>query len=483
MGRYRTVIGLEIHVQLSTKTKLFCSCSTDSFNSPPNTHICPVCTGQPGVLPVLNERAVEYAVKAALAMNFKVNEYSRFDRKNYFYPDLPKGYQITQYFHPLAEKGWIEIEGEDGKRKKIRLRRLHIEEDAGKLIHKKDSLFQGSLVDYNRSGIPLIEIVTEPDISSPREARLFLEKLRSIVRYLGVSSGDMEKGALRCDANISVVDEESGRSSNRVEVKNMNSFRFVEKALEYERNRIIEALKRGENVPQETRGWVEKEKRTIPMRSKEEESDYRYFPEPDLPPLVLKKETIERIRSSLPELPDEKKERFMKEYSLSEYEVSVLTADRSLAEYFEEAARISKKPKETANYIMTLILRFMNEEKVERVEDIGVKPEHFKELFDLIDSGKITQNMAKEILREVFKTGKSPSDIVKEKGLKVVSDEETIEKIIRKAMEDNPKAVEQYRSGKKSVIGYFIGQVMRATKGKADPKTVKKVAERILEEG
>ncbi len=481
MGRYRAVIGLEIHVQLDTDSKLFCSCSTDSYEAKPNTNICPVCTGQPGVLPVLNERAVEYAVKAALAMNFTVHRFSRFDRKNYFYPDLPKGYQITQYFYPLATNGYVIIEVEDGNKKKIRLRRLHMEEDAGKLVHFKDSLSEGSLVDFNRAGVPLIEIVTEPDISSPKEARVFLEKLRTIVRYLGVSTGDMEKGALRCDANISVVDEENGRQSNRVEVKNMNSFKFVEKALEYEMKRIIDGMEKGEDVPQETRGWVEKEKKTISMRSKEEESDYKYFPEPDLPPLKLSENFIENIKRTLPELPDEKKERFMKEYSLSDYDATVLTSDKDLADYFEETVKLTSRPKEVANFIMSQILRFMNEHKVESVKDIKVKPEHFKEIFELIDSGKITNNIAKELLRDIFNTGKSAKEIVKKKGLEVVADESLIAGIVKEAMKQNPKAVEQYRSGKKGVMGYFIGQVMKATRGKADPKIVQEIVRKLLE--
>ncbi len=480
MTKYKPVIGLEIHVQLQTKTKMFCSCSADAFNAPPNTHICPVCTGQPGVLPVINETAVEYAVKAALALNFKVHEYSRFDRKNYFYPDLPKGYQITQYFFPLATEGWIQIDGENGP-KKIRLRRLHIEEDAGKLVHEEDSLEKGSLVDYNRSGLPLIEIVTEPDISSPKEARLFLEKLRAIVRYLGVSSGDMEKGALRCDANISVIDEETGKRSNRVEVKNINSFKFVEKALEYEFSRIVNAMKNGLDIPQETRGWSMRDKKTISMRSKEEESDYRYFPEPDLPPLFLSKEYIEEIRKTLPELPDQKRDRFIKEYGIPEYDASVLTSDKSLSDFYEATVKLTGQPKETSNWIMSQLLRFMNEENIENVWDTNIKPQHFKELFNLIDSGKITSNIAKDVFREVFKTGKSPSEIVRDKNLEVVTDESLIKQIIKKAMEENPKAVEQYKNGKKGVLGYFIGQVMKATKGKADPKTVQRITARLLE--
>lgn len=480
MGKYKPIIGLEIHVQLSTKTKLFCSCSADVFDSDPNTHICPVCTGQPGALPVTSEEAIEYAIKAAYALNFEVHEYSRFDRKNYFYPDLPKGYQITQYFYPIATKGYLEIDV-DGKKKKVRLRRLHIEEDAGKMIHEGDSMSAKSFVDFNRAGVPLIEIVTEPDIESPKEARLFLEKLRSIVRYIGVSSGDMEKGALRCDANISVIDEETGKSSNRVEVKNMNSFKFVQRALEYEFERISQAMEKGEEIPQETRGWVTKDKRTISMRSKEEESDYRYFPEPDLPPVILSEEKLKKIRQSLPELPDEKKKRFIKDYKLPEYDASVLTADKDLADFYEETVKLTAKPKETSNWFMTELLRMMNEEGIE-VKDLRVKPEHFKELFDMMDAGKITKNIAKDVFKEVFKSGKGPSEIVKEKGLEVVTDESEIEKILKEAIEKNPKAVEQYKNGKKGIMGFFIGQVMKATSGKADPKVVQKIFRKLMEE-
>lgn len=480
MGKYKPIIGLEIHVQLSTKTKLFCSCSADVFDSDPNTHICPVCTGQPGALPVTSEEAIEYAIKAAYALNFEVHEYSRFDRKNYFYPDLPKGYQITQYFYPIATKGYLEIDV-DGKKKKVRLRRLHIEEDAGKMIHEGDSMSAKSFVDFNRAGVPLIEIVTEPDIESPKEARLFLEKLRSIVRYIGVSSGDMEKGALRCDANISVIDEETGKSSNRVEVKNMNSFKFVQRALEYEFERISQAMEKGEEIPQETRGWVTKDKKTISMRSKEEESDYRYFPEPDLPPVILSEEKLKKIRQSLPELPDEKKKRFIKDYKLPEYDASVLTADKDLADFYEETVKLTAKPKETSNWFMTELLRMMNEEGIE-VKDLRVKPEHFKELFDMMDAGKITKNIAKDVFKEVFKSGKGPSEIVKEKGLEVVTDESEIEKILKEAIEKNPKAVEQYKNGKKGIMGFFIGQVMKATSGKADPKVVQKIFRKLMEE-
>jgi len=479
--RYRPVIGLEIHVQLSTKTKAFCSCPADVFELPPNTAICPVCTGQPGALPVPNEEMIRFAVKTALALNCKIHKYSRFDRKNYFYPDLPKGYQISQYFYPIATEGFLEIDGDEGK-KKVRIRRLHLEEDAGKLVHEGDSITRASysLVDMNRCGVPLIEIVTEPDISSPREARVFMEKLRSIVRYLGVSTGDMEKGALRCDANISVVDTETGRQSNRVEVKNMNSFRFVEKALEYEFERIVKAMERGEDVERETRGWDMTTKTTVSMRGKEEESDYRYFPEPDIPPVVLSDEYLEEVKKELPELPDEKAKRFMREYDLPEYDAKVLTSSKELAEFFEECVKVVNRPKDLSNWIMTEVLRELNERNIEITES-KLTPQHFADLFKLMDEGKISIKIAKEIFPEVFETGKMPSQIVEERGLVQINDEKLIEELVKKAMEQNPKAVEDYKAGKKKAAGFFVGFVMRETKGKANPELTNKIVQKLLE--
>ncbi|PLV56309.1 Asp-tRNA(Asn)/Glu-tRNA(Gln) amidotransferase subunit GatB [Thermotoga sp. SG1] len=479
--RYRPVIGLEIHVQLSTKTKAFCSCPADVFDLPPNTAICPVCTGQPGALPVPSEEMIRFAVKTALALNCKIHKYSRFDRKNYFYPDLPKGYQISQYFYPIATEGYLEIDGDEG-RKKIRIRRLHIEEDTGKLVHEGDSITRASysLVDMNRCGVPLIEIVTEPDISSPKEARIFMEKLRSIVRYLGVSTGDMEKGALRCDANISVVDAETGRQSNRVEVKNMNSFRFVEKALEYEFERIVKAMERGEDVERETRGWDMATKTTVSMRGKEEESDYRYFPEPDIPPVVLSDEYLEEVKKELPELPDEKANRFMREYGLPEYDAKVLTASKELAEFFEECVKVVNRPKELSNWIMTEVLRELNERNIEITES-KLTPQHFADLFRLMGEGKISIKIAKEIFPEVFETGKMPSQIVEEKGLVQINDEKLIEDLVRKAMEQNPKAVQDYKAGKKKAAGFFVGFVMRETKGKANPELTNRIIQKLLE--
>ena len=474
----KTVIGLEIHVQLLTETKAFCSCSANVFEKAPNTMICPVCTGQPGALPTVNKMMIEYAVRTALALNCEIHRFSRFDRKNYFYPDLPKGYQITQYFYPIATNGCLELDvGKE--RKKVRIRRLHIEEDAGKLMHEGDAITKAhhTLVDMNRCGVPLIEIVTEPDLTSPREARRFLEKLRSILRYLRVSSGDMEKGALRCDANISVVDEK-GFSSNRVEVKNMNSFKFVEKALQFEQNRIIQALKSGSNVEKETRGWDLTSKTTVSMRGKEEESDYRYFPEPDIPPVVISDEYIEKIKESLPELPDQKKDRFTRDYGIPELDAEVLTSTRELADFYEECVKIKPKPKEISNWIMTELLREM---KNSESEVVPISPRHLVELIELVETGSVSIKMAKEMFPEIFATKKMPRQIVEERGLKQVNDKDVIEKIIKQAMEQNPKAVRQYRSGKKGVLGYFVGAVMKQTQGMANPQLVNEIARKLLE--
>lgn len=475
--KYKTTIGLEIHTQLLTKTKAFCSCSANAFESEPNTNICPVCTGQPGALPVFNEEALNLGIKAAIALNAKINEYSRFDRKNYFYPDLPKGYQITQYFYPLASNGYIEIDG-----KKIRINRIHLEEDSGKMFHEGEDLENASysFVDYNRSGIPLAEIVTEPDIESPEEARKFMEKLRNILRYADISSGDMEKGALRCDANISITDTERNISSNRVEIKNINSFKFVEKALEYERNRIIEAMEKGENVPKETRGWNFSTRSTFSMRSKEEEADYRYFPEPDIPPVIVTQEKIEEIRKTMPEMIDEKAQRFVKQYGIKEYDAEILASDKELANYFEEAVKNVKNPQFVSNLILTDLMREMNKNNIE-LKDVKIKAEHYKELEELINSGKISTKIAKDIFIDMFENGKMPSEIVKEKGLEQIDDDSVIEEIVRKIIENNQKQYQQYKNGKTKLFGFFVGQVMKETKGKANPQKANEIVKKLLD--
>ncbi len=471
----KSIIGLEIHAQLSTKTKAFCSCKNE-VDAEPNTNICPVCTGQPGALPVLNDEVVEYAIRAAAALNCEIHEVSSFDRKNYFYPDLPKGYQITQYFHPIATNGYITLD--EGK--KVRIRRIHIEEDAGKMFHSSETITEAksSLVDLNRCGIPLIEIVTEPDMEKPEEAREFMEKLRDILRTIGVSTGNMEEGALRCDANVSIRDGE--RSSSRVEVKNINSFKFVQRALEYEIERIKRAMLSGESVPQETRGWDSSTKSTVSMRSKEAENDYRYFPEPDLPVLVVSKERIERIRRELPELPDEKSKRYEEEFKISRENAKILSKEVILSNYFEELVRTGINPKDASNWIVNEVLGLFNLDGVEfSAEKIPV--EYLKEIINYTNSSKISRLAAKEVLAEVYKNGKTPEEIVKEKNLLQVSDEDELISIVKEVIDENPDTVQKYKNGKTSVVGFFVGGVMKKTRGKADPKVVGKLVKRLLD--
>ncbi|MGC9796624.1 Asp-tRNA(Asn)/Glu-tRNA(Gln) amidotransferase subunit GatB [Fervidobacterium riparium] len=472
--RYKPVIGLEIHVQLNTRTKAFCDCSADVFELEPNTSICPVCTGQPGALPVPSEEMFLLGTKLGLALNCKINTYSRFDRKNYFYPDLPKGYQITQFFYPLAEHGYLEVNG-----KKVRIRRIHLEEDAGKLFHAGDSITEAehSLVDMNRCGIPLAEIVTEPDIESPEEARIFMEKLRSIVRYINVSTGDMEKGAMRCDANISVIDTLTGKQSNKVEVKNMNSFKFVEKALQYEYERIIDLMEKGLEVEKETRGWNLSTKTTVSMRSKEEAHDYRYFPEPDIPPIILTQNYIENVKNNLEELPDQRLDRFVIEYKLSEKEAWVLVEDKQIADFYEEVVRKVNKPKEVANWFLTELFRLYGEYGQER---LSVTSDTFVEIIELVENGTISRNMAKEVFQESALSGKLPRQIVEEKGLKQVDDSSLIEEVAKKVIESYPQQVETFKAGKEGLFGFFVGQVMKELKGKANPKTVNDVLNKLL---
>ncbi len=471
---FDVVIGLETHVQMSTTTKLFCSCKLE-FGAPPNTNVCPVCLALPGSLPVLNKKALEYAVKASLALNCEVHELSIFARKHYFYPDLPKGYQISQYDKPLATNGYIDIKVDD-KHERVRIHRLHMEEDAGKTIHEGGY----SYVDLNRAGTPLMEIVTEPDIKSAVGARLYLEKLRNIMRYIGVSDADMEKGQLRCDVNISLKPVGQEELGTKVEIKNLNSFRFVQKAIEYEIERQAKAIRKGEEIIQETRLFDPSSGKTFTMRTKEEAHDYRYFPDPDLIPVRLKKEMIEEIKESLPELPDEKVKRYMEELNLPEYDSEVIVANKDLAVYFEETIKIyPKNPKAVANWIINELLGRLNEENL-TINESPVKPEHIAELVELIDSGVISGKIGKEIFEEVFKTQKSPKSIVEEKGLKQVSDEGEIRKIVEEIINAHPNEVQKFKEGNTKLMGFFVGQVMKATKGKANPKIVNKVLNEML---
>ncbi len=473
---FEAVIGLEVHAQLLTESKIFCACST-RFGAAPNSHVCPVCLGMPGSLPVLNKRVVDFALKLALATQARINPVSVFARKNYFYPDLPKGYQISQYELPLAEGGYIEIEVGEGK-KRIGLVRIHMEEDAGKLIH--DEARPVSYVDFNRTGVPLLEIVSAPDIRSPEEAVAYLKKLRSILRYLEICDGNMEEGSLRCDANISVRPKGSTTFGTKVELKNMNSFKHVQRALEYEIKRQVALILDGKEVVQETRLFDAARGVTQSMRGKEEAHDYRYFPDPDLVPVEIDADWIEEIRKTLPELPDAKKARFMEEYQLPAYDAEIITSSRKLAEFFEACCKRLPKPKLVSNWIMTEVLRELNREGKE-IDETRLSPENFTTLLKLLDEGVISAPAAKKVFAEMYATGRDPQEIVEEKGLKQESDEAALLEICQRVLEAHPKEVEKYKKGKKNVLGFFVGQVMRETRGKANPKVVNQLLTKLLE--
>ncbi|ERT09619.1 aspartyl/glutamyl-tRNA(Asn/Gln) amidotransferase, B subunit [Lyngbya aestuarii BL J] len=482
---YEVIIGLETHCQLSTETKIFSSSST-AFGADPNTNIDPICLGLPGVLPVLNQKVLEYAVKAGLALNCKIAPYSKFDRKQYFYPDLPKNYQISQYDLPIAENGWLEIEivDEDGNatRKKIGITRLHMEEDAGKLVHAGSSGLSGSthsMVDYNRAGIALIEIVSEPDIRSGIEAAEYAQELRRIVRYLGVSDGNMQEGSLRCDVNISVRPVGQKEFGTKVEIKNMNSFSAIQRAIDYEIERQIEALETGEKISQETRLWEEGSQRTISMRSKEGSSDYRYFPEPDLPPIEVSPEQLEGWKAQLPELPAQKRHRYETELGLSPYDTRVLTDDCSISEYFETAVQAGADTKQAVNWVMGDITAYLKNEKL-TISEIALKPDGLAELIGLIDAGTISGKIAKDILPELLVKGDSPKKLVEKKGLIQISDTGELESIIDEVLADHPSEVEKYKGGKTKLKGFFVGQIMKKTQGRADPKLTNQLLEKRL---
>jgi len=476
--KYEAVIGLEVHLQLLTKTKIFCSCST-RFGDPPNSNVCPVCLGLPGALPVLNQEAVTMAMKTALALNCAINPRSRFARKNYFYPDLPKGYQISQYDEPLASDGWIDIEV-DKSPKRIGVTRVHLEEDAGKSLHEgfPDSE-RKSYIDLNRSGVPLIEIVSEPDLRTPDEAFEYLTRLKTLLQYLDVSNCNMEEGSLRCDANVSVRVAGATDFGTKTEVKNLNSFRFLQKALAYEIDRQIDVLEGGGSIHQETRLWDSREQRTYGMRSKEFAHDYRYFPEPDLLPLIITEEWKARVRQSLPELPDARRQRFIRKYALPEYDAGQLTLSKSVADYFEEAAKGSGEPKLAANWVLSELLHLLKETNREITES-PVSAASLSELLGLIHKGSVSGKMAKELLAEMFSTGKTAGALVSEKGLAQITDEGKIATAVRDIMAANPKQVEQYRKGKTATLGWFVGQVMKATRGQANPQMVQELLKKEL---
>lgn len=468
---YEAVIGLEVHAELLTQSKVFCGCSA-KFGAPPNQNTCPVCLGMPGALPVLNRRVVEFAIRAGLAAGCEIARHSRWARKNYFYPDLPKGYQISQYELPICLHGHIDIEI-NGSARSVRLTRIHMEEDTGKNIH--DAHGDASLVDFNRCGVPLLEIVSEPDIRSPQEAGAYLRKLRAILQYLEICDGNMEEGSFRCDANVSVRPRGSTQLGTKVEVKNMNSFRAVERAIEYELKRHADVLTEGGRLVQETRLWDPDREVTRPMRSKEFAHDYRYFPEPDLLPLVVSDEWIDAVRRSLPELPDARRQRFVREYGLPEYDADVLTMRKDVADYYEAAVRAYRNPKAVSNWVMGDMLRIIRERKLDNalvIHDWPVPPERLGAMVELIDSGEISSKIAKAVFEEMVNTGKTPVQIVAEQGLTQISDESALTAAIDAVVAANASKVADYRSGKDKLFGFFVGQVMKATQGKANPQKV-----------
>ncbi|HWQ13372.1 MAG TPA: Asp-tRNA(Asn)/Glu-tRNA(Gln) amidotransferase subunit GatB [Roseiflexaceae bacterium] len=478
---YEVTIGLEVHAQILTASKMFCGCSAEYASAPPNTHTCPVCLGLPGALPVINRRAVELAILTGLALNCTIQSNNLISRKNYFYADLPSGYQRSQYDDPLCVRGWVEIEGDAGP-KRVGLTRVHIEEDTGKLTHAPDG---AALVDYNRAGVPLMEIVSDPDIASPEEARRYFQKLRQILLWIGVNSGDMEKGALRCDANVSVRPRGQRAYGAKVEIKNINSFRFVERALAYEIDRQIRALAAGEPIVQSTRGWDEARGETTLQRVKESSEDYRYFPEPDIPPLLITPELVEACRAELPELPDARRARFMQQYGLGAYDAETLTAERGVSEYFERAVaaarRVGASPKDVANWTSGELFRLLKETG-EALEEAGARflPEYIAEVIDLLAQGTITRTTAKEVFEASFRTGQPPARIVAERGLAVIGAGDALAALAREVLAANPKVVADYRAGKQAAIKFLVGQVMKATKGQANPQAAQAALEETL---
>ena len=475
--QYETVIGLEVHVELATKTKIFCSCSTE-FGGAPNTHTCPVCTGMPGSLPVLNKQVVEYAIAVGLATNCTITQYCKFDRKNYFYPDNPQNYQISQLYLPICRNGGVEIETEKGDRKIVGIHEIHMEEDAGKLIH--DEWEDASLVDYNRSGVPLIEIVSEPDMRSAQEVIAYLEKLRMIIQYLGASDCKLQEGSMRADVNLSIREVGAEAFGTRTEMKNLNSFKAIARAIEGERERQIDLLEAGKAVIQETRRWDDNKETSYAMRSKEDAQDYRYFPEPDLVPIIISDEWIEEIRSRQPELRTEKLERYKAEYDIPQYDAEIITSHNKLADIFEATVALGKKPKEVSNWLMVETMRLLKENDMEP-SDLTFAPENLAKLIGLIEKGAINRTTAKEVFEKVFAENVDPEVYVEENGLKIEADDGALKGIIEGIVAANPQSVADYKAGKKKAIGFLVGQTMKAMKGKADPGTVNKMLTEILE--
>jgi len=480
---YETVIGLEVHAQLLTKSKMYCACSADYANTPPNTHVCPVCLGMPGVLPVINKQAVEFTMMTALALNCPIADFTRFDRKNYAYPDLMKGYQISQAYAPISKKGYIMIEV-DGTTKKVGINHIHLEEDVAKLLHRNSGGEEYSLVDVNRSGVPLMEIVSEPDLRSPEEARQYLIKLHSILQYLGISTGNMEEGAFRCDANISIRPEGSTELGPKVEVKNLNSFKAVFMAMEYEAKRQRKALAEGKKLVQETRGWLDADSKTVTQRTKEYAHDYRYFPEPDLPPVIIGRDWVEEVRKKLPEMPEARRDRFISEYDLPVYDANLLTGSKAMADYFEQGVKASKEvsPKEVSNWLIGEVTRIINAGNID-IEEFKkkVSPDMLAALI-LSSHGTINTATAKSVLEEMFNSSQSAAEIIKKRGLSQISDTGELEKIVAEVIKSNVQPVADYKAGKETAFKFLVGQVMKASKGRANPQVVNEVLKRKLAE-
>lgn len=475
---YVTVCGLEVHTELATKTKIFCNCTTE-FGGEPNTHVCEICSGMPGTLPVVNKKVVEFAVRTGLALNCEITQYNKFDRKNYFYPDLPKAYQISQLYLPICRNGWVEINDSiNGGTKKVRIHEIHMEEDAGKLVH--DEWTDSTLVNYNRCGVPLLEIVSEPDIASADEAVEYVEKLRAILQFCGVSDCKMQEGSLRADVNVSVMPKGATEFGTRTEMKNINSFKAIHNAVEAEAERQIELIEDGEKVVQETRRWDDSKGTSYAMRSKEDAQDYKYFPEPDLPPISLSNEYIDGIRSSLPELPEAKKARYVSEYGLTDYDAKILCSDRVYAALFDKTVEVTKNPKDSAHWIMGDLMKLMNDTQT-LPENINFKPESLGEIINLVNNSKISRDSAKKVLKEVFEKDVIPAEYVKENNMEMVSDTGAIKAIVEEVVANNEKAVAEYREGKEKSFNFLTGQCMRALKGKAPAAEVTKLLKEILQ--
>jgi len=480
MAKYITVIGLEVHAELKTKSKAFCSCST-TFGAQPNTHVCPVCLGMPGALPVLNKQVVEFAIRAGLALNCEIQKFNKFDRKNYFYPDLSKNYQISQWDEPICLRGYVDI-NIDGVQKRIGVTRIHMEEDAGKLVHSGTSIStsDSSAVDYNRAGVPLIEIVSEPDMRSPEEAKAYMENLKAILEYTDVCDCKMQEGSLRCDANISIMAEGGKEFGTRAEIKNLNSFRALVRAIEYEVERQKEIIEDGGHVIQETRTWDDAKGVTLSMRSKEEAHDYRYFPEPDLVPIEIDDVWINRVKSELPELPVQRQSRLMEKFGLPAYDASLLVSSKAMAEYFDAAVKNAKDAKAISNWLLGDVSAYLNNENKE-ISDFKIAPEHLCELTNLIKDGILSSKLAKKVFGEMLKDDKSPKQLVKDLGLEQVSDTGAIEQLVDETLAENPQSVEDFKAGKDRAIGFLVGQIMKKSKGKANPGMVQELLRKKMQ--